>query len=280
MAGFAQDAQSTLGNDPELIHSVLRRQFVLAEAKKREVVILYPVQKDATFGYFRFAQTDGRQIQFLYDGAHLLEHRLPIGNRSARIGKDREQTIDQRLQPHRIGLAVDFYMHERFRVSIGSGRSYRLQLAARIAMSSQHRVNEELQGVPLPVNLHGYGIDQERHVVIDDLDNRMRRRPAVFFKLRVVGPKFRLAAGKGSPVGEMCHGRAIEVFDASRKQVLGIHLLVVDTDEGLRFVKLRRRQPAGGQLQNRGKNILFSFLEMIQHSSSFLRFTRQACRLK
>ena len=54
-----------------------------------------------------------------------------------------------------------------------------LQRAGDVALDGELRVDHGVHVVPEPVELHGHRVDEERHVVGDDLDHRAaRRRPA------------------------------------------------------------------------------------------------------
>ena len=60
-------------------------------------------------------------------------------------------------------------------------------------------MDHQMDGKALAVQLGGDRIDQERHVVVDDLDHGMAALPAMLVKLRMVdpdagGPRLPLAA--------------------------------------------------------------------------------------
>ena len=56
----------------------------------------------------------------------------------------------------------------------------------RIALDRKDRVDHEAGFHPLFGKLAHHRIDQKRHIVIDDFDDRMRRRPAIRGLVRVV----------------------------------------------------------------------------------------------
>ena len=53
------------------------------------------------------------------------------------------------------------------------------------AFDRDDRVHDQMQRQPVPVDFHRHRIDQERHIVVDDLDDRVRRLPAMFLDRRV-----------------------------------------------------------------------------------------------
>ena len=90
----------------------------------------------------------------------------------------------------------------------------------------------ECSAVSEAVDGHRHRVDEERHVVVDDLDDRVIGMPAVLFEDRVVHAQ-PLAAGHeflgGSPVR---HRGAVEIGDAAALQIVGIDEIVVVTQEG------------------------------------------------
>ena len=121
----------------------------------------------------------------------------------------------------RFGDPVHFDMNERFaaRLRVRSVTEPD-QLAADISAHRHDRVDDQVQGQPVPIHLHRHRVDQKRHIVVDDLDDRMRRLPAVFLDTRVedsnarrVGCAFagEVAVGEGGTV--QIRYRDLEQFD-------------------------------------------------------------------
>ena len=63
----------------------------------------------------------------------------------------------------------------------------------RVARDRHDRVNDEVDDAAAAVDRQADGIDEERHVVVDDLDDRVRRRPAICQRVGVVNANLRLA---------------------------------------------------------------------------------------
>ena len=71
-------------------------------------------------------------------------------------------------------------MNERFAVLTGRGlRGNADQRTLVVALDGDDRMDDEVQRQAMPVDLHRHRVDEERHVVVDDLDDRVRRLPAV-----------------------------------------------------------------------------------------------------
>ena len=67
------------------------------------------------------------------------------------------------------------------------------QLPVRVPPDPDHRMDHEVDRVPLAPELHRHRVDDERHVVADDLDHRVRGLPAVVLELGVVDVDLGLA---------------------------------------------------------------------------------------
>jgi hypothetical protein len=97
-------------------------------------------------------------------------------------------------------------------------------------------VVQQVQRVALPVHLHGHGIDEERHVVVHDLDHRVGARPAVLLDARVVDADLGRARVEPPRERELRQRRPVQVFRVAVREILGIDLVVVLADEGPCFL--------------------------------------------
>src|SRR6185369_15015595 len=92
--------------------------------------------------------------------------------------------------------------------------------------------------------------DQERHVVIHDLDDRVRRLPAMLLDRWIEGPDAsvrRIAAAGEIPVRER---GAVQIGGSAFGEIFGIDLTVVTLDEGSDGVALRGRNLRLYQLEH------------------------------
>src|SRR5205814_3402229 len=140
-----------------------------------------------------------------------------------------ENSGDARLQLgelRRIGLAVDLEVHEGFEPTFGrfTGLRNRQELAIGVAQGAQHWVYEEVQREPLAVHFHRHRIDEERHVVADDLDCGVGALPAVLPGYRVVSANPGLARRDLPAKGQVGRRRALEVERRARRGLLGTDL--------------------------------------------------------
>jgi hypothetical protein len=126
---------------------------------------------------------------------------------------------------------------------VGVGGQDLEQLAGVVAAHRQHRVDREVDDQPVPVQLHRHRVDQERHVVGDDLDDRVDRPPAVLLEARTVDMDLggaRLAPLGGAQVG---HDGAVQVVRLAFHQVLRRHPPVVLAGERLHLRATLLRHP-------------------------------------
>ena len=117
-----------------------------------------------------------------------------------------------------------------------------------VAPDADDRVDDQVDAAPEPVQLRAHRVDEERHVVVDDLDDGVRRRPAVLLELGCVDANPRLAALAAGAEVQMRQRGAVEVADAALQQVVGRYGAVVDADEGFEPRRLLLGELAAGVL--------------------------------
>src|SRR5690242_1043026 len=111
-------------------------------------------------------------------------------------------------------------------------------------------MDDEMERQAVAVDLHRHRIDQERHVVVDDLDDRMGRLPAVLFEAGIEDPDPRLARLALAGEVPVRQGRAVEIGRLALGEVLGIDVLEVAEDEMLYGRALRGRHFCAHELEH------------------------------
>ena len=88
-----------------------------------------------------------------------------------------------------------------------------------VALSGHDRMDDQVDLDVEPVQLRAHGVDEEGHVVVHDLHDRVRRAPALLFEARAVGPD--LGSAGRTLLGETpdCQRRAVEVVGTDVGQV-------------------------------------------------------------
>ncbi len=161
-------------------------------------------------------------------------HGLPVIDCGADVGENPLDRVAQLVEQNAIVLAPDLDVHDRFADGVIGGRvvlEHLDELARAVAAHLHHRVDDQIDPVAVAPQLHRHRVDDERHVVGDDLDQRVRRLPSVLLEVRVVHPHLRLA---GSPLlGQvvMRYGGAVQIQWIAVREVLGGHPLVVLANE-------------------------------------------------
>jgi len=175
------------------------------------------------------------------DRTCLVTHGCPVFDGGTHVAQHVSDVGRERLQCRTVDRPVHFQMDERFdptrRRVVGCESGQR---AIRGSLDADDRMDDEVQRQAVAIRFHRHRVDEKRHVVVDDLDDRMLRQPPLLLDRRIERAHARLArctlAGE-VPVGER---RAIQVGGQSFLQVLGIYLLVVACDKVLqRRAKVR-----------------------------------------
>ena len=121
------------------------------------------------------------------------------------------------------------------------------QPAGRVALDRQHRMDDEMDAQTVPRQLDREAVDQERHVVIDDLDHGVGRLPAVLLELGVVDTDLRLARRAFLAEAQLRQCRTVEIERVTFGQIFGRDIAEVGPYEPLGDPGLVAGQ-TGGQL--------------------------------
>ncbi len=119
---------------------------------------------------------------------------------------------------------------------------------------------------PEPGELSADGVDEERHVVRDDLDDGVPGRPAVFLDGRAERPDVGAALGPLRGQATVRHGGAVEVDRVSVDQVLGGDVPVVAVQEA--GVVSAGGAPGPGVLPHLGgtrQQVALGLVQLVQH---------------
>ena len=128
----------------------------------------------------------------------------------------------------------------------------RLELALRVAGDGIDRMDDQVQREALPVDFHRGRIDQEGHVVVDDLDHRMPGPPAVLTRRGAENPYLGRARLALLPQLQVREQRAQQIFGRSLGQVVAVEPAEIFAREGLDdFLPIRVQAARCGQGQHR-----------------------------
>ncbi len=222
-------------------------QRVLAIAQEHEVVVRDPAQEFAGFVHAlaRQARTGLRQVFGAFKRA--IAHGAPIGDAGAHVIERREDGALKAKECRRADLAVDLDVHHRFGGPAAQSRGD----TAGVALHVDHRVAEDVDADLGRVEHHADRVHEEGHVVVGDLDHRVRRLPAVRLQRRVEDAQgrrsrrtllqeFEVSAGECRP----CSGRADRVL-------LRLHAGIERPREKVGVVCLVGRHAAAQRVEDR-----------------------------
>ena len=260
---FTQQPQAGAGHGSQRVLPVVDDQIVLAVAQQGQVVVGQPLHERTGFVALLRRHRRGQVFEFMNDLVQPPDHRLPVGDRDAHVGKHTLDAGHQIGALLRLDQPVDLCMNPGFerrsrclwRLWHGCGQKFsrldRQQLAPLIALHRNDRVHDQVQGQALAVDLHRDGVDQKGHVVIDDVDHRMARLPAGCGNRGAEHPNLGLAlAACCTELPVRKHG-AQQILGAARAQILGIDLSEVLAAENVDQVFVRQRNSLEGQFQHR-----------------------------
>ena len=262
---FTQHAQAGARYAAQVMAIVLRDQFVITITKEGEMPLDHPGEEGLRFGDLGTFHVTGGGLRGAYGqridgglGGRL--HGLPVFHRGTHVAKYTHEAVVQSLQAVRFGEPIDLDVDGRFEAGYAVGFPVRIggcighvarkgrraldtaagrdrhAHACAIALYAVDRVEGGMQRQPLPVDLHGHGVEQERHVVVDDFNDRVTAVPAVLFEARVVDPHARLPRHEFLAQLPVRHRRAVEVGNAARDHVFGVCQTVVMPQERLEQV--------------------------------------------
>ncbi len=213
--------QAERGAGHQLVAQPARLQRVLdvavvAVAEEREVVGLEPAQELLVLG--EVGRAAGREVG---DGVEAgLAHRPPVLDRQPHLGQHAGQRGGQLVELVGVALAVDLDVHHRFRAGpLARFEREAGQVAVEVAPHRQHRVGQQVDRDFAAIERVGDRIDEERHVVVDDLHDGVAAHEAVVGG-RVEDPHLGDAGQPAAGEGEQGDRRAGPLVDRGGGEVL------------------------------------------------------------
>jgi len=101
-----------------------------------------------------------------------------------------------------------------------------------------------MQSQVMVVQFRGNRINQERHIVVNEFDNRMITPPTVFFGVRIENPDQRLAPGAGLALPPMPMGQREQGFGRAVLNIQWWYIGVIDNQEtGKSVLKIFAQTP-------------------------------------
>ncbi len=288
--GVAQHPEACPRHDFQREFAIVVGKVVLPVAEQQQVVLGQPLQEVAVLGHLLARQRRRLAVDVSDRRAQLRDHRLPVRHGRAHVAEHALDALGQLGTRHRIGQAIDFDVHERLARSVRPrfARVEPLQRSARIALDREDRMHDQVQRQALAVDLHRGRVDQEGHVVVDDLDDRVPGRPTMLARDRVDHADLRLA--RFAPLRELPVRQqgAVQILDVARRDVFRIDAVEVARRErqqarllGMLDALLdqcRHRGQAHGLVRFRGnRHVCLRFFSRAGRLVSAGKLERQVC---
>ena len=225
--------------------------------------------------------TGGLLVQRDRDAAAPLAHLAPVLDGVADVAEDGAQRGGDRLAVLRRGHAVDLEVHPRLGddAELVLGRRVGVDLlqgADGVPADDELRVHDEVDGAAERVERGGDRVDEERHVVGDDLDDGVPAGPALRLDGRV--RHVDVGGADGTPAGEVALGQrgTEQVLRLAREKVLGRGVAVEHVQQPVDVLPGLLGSVFGGGAQLLGPGLLerrrhrwFVFLHLVSRARVF-----------
>ena len=127
--------------------------------------------------------------------------------------------------------SISIWVHASTRPSVAERAATFDQAVVAVALDDQHRVDEQVDAEAVALEHHAHRVDEERHVVRDDQQHRVRRVPAVAIAIRRQHLGQRLPDGPDAGEGEVGDGDGVDVVELALVDVALRQLGVVEGQE-------------------------------------------------
>ncbi len=179
----AEDAEAGAGDGPQHVVLAVGLEAVLAVAEEGEVVVGQPAEQVGALPDLLLGQRRRAGLQLVDDRQHLAVHLLPVLDRLADVAQHPEQGLLDVAGVLVVGHPGDLDVHpglaDRVRRRLDGpvgDRGDGLERAGDVADHVELRVDDGVHVPQLAGQLHRQGVHEERHVVGDDLHDRVPAR--------------------------------------------------------------------------------------------------------
>ena len=180
-APIAQQAQAGAGHcgDHVLVSGVVC-EVVLPVAEEDEVVVAQPAQELSGPGRLAGPQRQDAVLQLVRELVTAVPHRAPVLDGHPHVVQGVEQPLAEHLLASAVA-AIDLQVHPGL-----VGRAVLDPLVAAVVPDdAQHRMDDQVDAEPHGRHHHAHRVDQERHVVGDDLHHGVWGLPSRRSQVRV-----------------------------------------------------------------------------------------------
>jgi hypothetical protein len=208
----AEDTERTAGFAKELRSVRFFEEEVTRSAQEHEIVGREPTDEGTDLVEVVCRYGFGWRPALLRRSFEQRAHRLPIVDRGPNVAEHPQQIGFEDGEASGVAQPVDLDVDEALHGGIRLARLGHGEEQTRgIAPHRQDGVDGEVHGEPVPRQFHAHAVDEERHVVVHDLDDRVGRLPSVLLDRRIVHPHRRRAGGPPQAEPEMREDGTVEV---------------------------------------------------------------------
>ena len=149
----------------------MNAQLVLAVAEEREVVVLHPLEQGLGLGDLVGADRRRVLVELGDDLPCTRAHRAPVVDRRPHVREDPLELRGELVERGALRLTVDLDVQQRLGAPFGRPRQELEQPSVVVAPDPDGRMDEDVDRVSATRERHGHRVDEEGHVVGDDLDD-------------------------------------------------------------------------------------------------------------
>ena len=241
----AQQAEPRLERRLQRVAACVERIIALAE--QREIIVREPLQELDRLRDLVDRQRRRIAAQIGNDAGNARQHRLPVLHRDAHVGEDALDVADEIGPLPGIVGAVDVDMNEALALAADSAGCLDIDQPARgITLDDENRMHEQADIEAALINLAEHGIDQKRHVVVDDLQHPAAGLAGKRLEADLGGagrPFLQQRPGALGDAGEFGRRVALEILRHREPEQLGDEI-VGDIAPALRRTTRRLRRSA------------------------------------
>ena len=233
-----QDAEPGAGHGAQHVVLAIGLEPVLAVAEEREVVLREPPQQVPPLGDLGVGQRELLLVELIDEGEHHGMHLGPVLDGHADVGQYPLQRLLEGCGVVLVADPGDLDLHPRLADrALGCGHRAVLdardaaQLAGDVALDVHLRVDHDPDVAVLVGELHGERVDEERHVVGDDLDRAVAAGRPALVAVRGHHPNPRGALRADASQLEVGGKGAVQVVRTALADVLRRDVAVVGADQ-------------------------------------------------
>ena len=177
----AENAEPAAGDDRGRGLLAGAVKIVVAIAQEGEIVVGEPGEEGARLAHLLARQRRRLLVEFAHHAVNFRPHRPPVLDGHPHVPQYPFEVAANLLQALGSGLLVDAHLHEGFLMRLALVGDMARSVPALLDDGMDHQMDRQIPAVQFCRDR----IDEEGHVVVDDLDDRVGGAPAMLIGARV-----------------------------------------------------------------------------------------------